>query len=212
MAGYCTLGEARAAGAVGADAAVQSAVDAASDLVDRYTGDVFSPRTLTVNASVDAEGGVTLGLRVRSITSITTDDNVTAIPGWTFSASSQRGAVDRVQLPSVGWSNVLINGYEPYNPDRLNRTYGRVLVTGSFGWDTVPTAVELATAHLAALLARPLIGEASAQVSDPEGNVIPAWPSQDSTDAVEPSLLRTTGSRKADLLLQPFKRVRLRAA
>ena len=217
MAGYCTLAQARAAGAAGDDAAVQAAVDEASELVDRYTGDVFEPRTLSVLANVSPDGRVSLGLRVRSVASVTDVASSTTWPTWQLATSADRGGLDELSLPGAGWSgNVLINGWEPYNrASWAARRPAQVRVEGSFGWDSAPTAVRLATAHLAAQLSQAAASSTqSASTTDPEGNVIPVVPpfDQESDDVPDSMQLRTTGSRRADALLTPYKRVRLRAA
>jgi hypothetical protein len=220
---YCSLADARNVGAVGSDTMVEAAIREAMDRADRFTDDLFSPRTLTVTALVQPDGRAFLPYRVTSPEGITTvedaDADVTySAAAWRAYSSATPGDVDSIGIgASYVGSNILVNGLEPWN--RSYRGQGRVRVTGQFGWATTPSGVRWATAHLAAIISASMRPDddnnpatptpETAATVDPEGNVIPVVPpfSQEG-DQVEydPSVAqRTTGSRRADALLIPYR-------
>lgn len=221
---YCTIGEARAAGAIGDDDMVMAAILRAQDRVNRFCQDRFTPRVMTVVARVNGDGRAFLPYRLTStagVTSVTDADAVDvtyAVGTWRAYSSSEPGEVDAIGLgrDHVG-TNILIHGLEPWAPRSQYR--GRIRVTALFGWQTPPAGVEYATAHLAALIARAVRPDddnnpttpppETAYVADPEGNVLPVVPpftdDGDQELGEDPSAMRTTGSRKADALLIPFR-------
>lgn len=223
---YCTVGEARAAGAVGDDAHVGAGIAYAMARVDAFTGDYFEPRALTVVARVGGDGRALLPYRLTTtagVTSVTDHDTGTDLTAesWRAYTSADLGDVDAIGIgPAHRGYNILVNGMEPWSRYRLPR---RVRVTGQFGWDTVPAQVEFATAHLAALWTKANRADDDADPEtplpqdttsvDPEGNVIPVVPpftgDEDTDPQVDPSSRRTTGSRKADAMLIDFRRDRL---
>ena len=68
---YATLEQARAAGAVGDDAAVLGALATARTLIDRYTASVWEPTPATIVARVGGDATALLPWPVRTITSVT---------------------------------------------------------------------------------------------------------------------------------------------
>jgi hypothetical protein len=228
---YCSLAQARDAGATGTDVEITAAITAAASRVNRYTGELFEPTTLTLQLLVDTSGVARVGLRVRTVSSVSwlgvpTPIDPTAI---VVSSSSVRGARDEIRVAgSLSWADVTVLGAEPWNGGYANLSTAAeptVLVTGSFGWDAPPLEVVQATAILAAMLRGadrtpdPAGEPAAATLADPEGNVLPVVPPFTSSDvehAVEAASRvrsRTTGDVQADALLSPFVRepVRLRA-
>jgi hypothetical protein len=221
---YCTLAEARAAGAVGDDAAVTLAITQAEALVENYTGDFFSPRVLTVVARLGGDGRAMLPYRVTAADSITAvadadGDTSYAAGVWRTYTSSVEGDVDAVGLgrDHVG-TNVLVVGLEPWAPAAAYR--GRLRVTGTFGYVTPPVAVSMATAWLAAKITQstrldddgnPLTPlPQTATTTDPEGNVLPVVPpfqDSDDVDLIPGATGGSTGSRKADRILAPYRRI-----
>jgi hypothetical protein len=222
---YCTLAEARAAGAVGDDTAVDKAVREAMARVDRFTGDRFSPRVMTVVARVGGDGRAMLPYRLTSRGSVTEvrdtlSDAVLAGSTWRAYSSSVDGEADAIGLGRrhVG-SNILILGLEPWAAGDPN--WDKVEVTATFGWANTPASVEWATAKIAAAVSRQFVdpdpddnpatpAPTTQAIADPEGNVLPVVPpftSEDGTD-VEPDVAqaRTTGVRQADALLIPYRR------
>lgn len=222
---YCTLDEARAAGAVGDDAAVTLAIARAQSSVEDFTGDLFEPSTRTVVARLGADGRAMLPYRVTDPAgsyTVTDHDGVAATPyaAGTFRmfSSAVEGDVDAVGLGSA-WagSNVLVYGMEPWA--RPRNWQGRVRVSGQFGWDVCPEGVTAATAMLAAHLSRDItpdpdgnpatpLPQTATQV-DPEGNVIPVVPPFGEGEDSTATARRTTGHRAVDALLVPYQRVPL---
>jgi hypothetical protein len=219
---YCTLTEARNAGAVGDDEQVAGAIQAAMARVDTFTSQRFSPREMTVVAQVQPDGRAFLPYRVTSPTSIDTVEDVDtattyAAEVWRAYSSATPGDVDSIGV-GVGYvgSNILVNGLEPWN--RTMRATGRVRVTGQFGWAVTPPAVRWATAHLAGIITRAVRPDddgdpltptpETAVTADPEGNVLPVVPPFTDDDLVDYDPVtagRTTGSRKADAALMPYR-------
>lgn len=225
---YCTLEQARSAGATGSDDEVTAAIVHASDRVARYTGDLFTPTDQTRQVRVDGDGIARLRLRIRSITSVTWVGASAPIEpsSYVVSSSTTIGGTDTIALyGALSWADVTVLGAEPWAGGWANLSGTRepsVVVVGSFGWDAVPPDVALATALVAAELRRDDAvtdaGETAGTVADPEGNVIPTAPPFGEPDADVVSLQarvrhRTTGVVKADAMLAPYVRepVRIRA-
>lgn len=209
---YCTVGEARAAGATGTTQEVEEAIVAATERVDAFTGDYFTPRLLSVVATVGGDGRAMLPYRVTTpegVTTVEDADTGTALGVGLYRVftSATPGEVDAVGI-GRGWAgtNVLVVGLEPWAE---RPTYGRVRVTGLFGWGDTPPAVEFATAHLAADIAKTTDARSSTGEVDPEGNVVPVVPPFASPDPEwDGQWSNSTGSRKADALLVPYRRTR----
>lgn len=222
---YCTLAEARAAGAVGTDAQVQEAIANAAVRVEAFTGDFFEPRVLTVVARVGGDGRAFMPHRVTSATAVTEvkDADTATVLGtqaWRTYSSVMTGEVDAVGVgPAHRGYNILVNGMEPWNRYNLPQ---RIQVTGTFGWATPPTAIHIATAMLAAEWTKAHRGDEDGNPAtpnvidttsaDPEGNVIPVVPpfgtDGESTFLDAVSSRRTTGNRRVDALLVDYRRDR----
>jgi hypothetical protein len=221
-AAYCTLAEARAAGATGPDVDVQRAIAEAQSRVDRFTRDRFSPRTMTVVARVGGDGRAMLPYRLTSREAVTevrdlAANTVVATTSWRAYSSSVEGEVDAIGLgrPHVA-TNILVLGLEPWNTSRLD--WEHVEVTGTFGWAVTPPSVEWATARIAAMVSHEWLPDTdndpetpapeTAVIADPEGNVLPVVPpfSDEEEAAADVAGQRTTGDRKADAALIPYRR------
>lgn len=227
---YCTLAEARAAGAIGDDTAVDRAVREAQDRVDRFTGDRFTPRTMTVVARVGGDNRALLPYRLTTRDSVTEvrdnrTDTVLATSMWRAYSSSVNGEVDAIGLgrDHVG-TNILVVGLEPWSSGGTG--WDKVEVTGTFGWAVTPHSVEWATARVAGVVSREWIDPdpddnpatptpTTQAIADPEGNVLPVVPpfvSEDGSGQPDAAGERTTGDRQADAALIPFRRNQLQIA
>lgn len=225
---YCTVAQAKTAGATGTDAEVSAAIVAASARVDRFTADQFTPGTLTVVGTAAPDGTVLLRRRVRSVTSVSVVGGYggpasALVPstGYMVLSSATPGQVDALILGGRGVADALVVGAEPWNggyAGLLGSAWatGQVSITGSFGWDAPPPEVVGATALLAAHLGGAgvtgldptMAGGASPDV-DEEGNV-----TRVSVTAPGPELgaRRTTGLETADAILAPYVRSQVRLA
>lgn len=224
-AAYCTWAEARAAGAVGDDAAVDRAIQEAMSRVDQFTGERFSPRTMTVVARVGGDGRAMLPYRLADRDSITevrdvVTDTVLEATTWRAYSSAVDGEVDAVGFGRrhVG-INILVVGLEPWATS--SGTWDRVEVTGVFGYAITPSTVEWATARIAAAVSREWLDDdpddnpatpppETSVIADPEGNVLPVVPpfteDQGGLADVDVTGTRTTGDRQADAALLPYRR------
>lgn len=221
MSSYCTLDEARSAGARGNDAEVTDAIVEASERVERYTSELFEPTPLTIEAVVDSDGLAWLRRRVQSITSVTWQGAPTpvAASAYRVSSSANIGGRDTVAMyGDLSWADVTVLGAEPWNGGWANLSAGRepvVVVVGVFGWDEPPSAVRRATARIAAKLRADDVltddASSSGNATDAEGNVLPVVPpfDTDAEDAVNARAVvrsRTTGVLEADVELSPYVR------
>lgn len=224
---YCTLAQARAAGANPTDdAAVTAAIAAAKDRITRYTGELFEPTAaLTVVADVGHNGVAPLRYRVRTIASVTPvlPPGSSAWPSsaWVVHSSRTPGDYDGLQLAfGAGGYDDLVVGAESYNGGWVN-LLGRagearqLAVVGDFGWDSPPLEVQQAAARLAALLApTPWAPQTNAegdlQGVPPGDETTPATPE----DAAPPSAPgeRTTGDPVADELLRDLVKRRVKVS
>lgn len=220
---YCTITQARVQGAVGSDLQVQESIERAMDRVDRFTGERFSPRIMTVQTRVHPDGRAFLPHRLTNALSVTevadsATGNTYAAASWHATSSNIPGQVDAVGI-GVGWvgANILVNGLEPWN--RTIHGEGTVDVTATFGWLQTPLGVQEATALLAAAISHTLRPDPdndpstplpqTATTTDPEGNVIPVVPPFKADEDDAAVLLaggRSTGLRAADGLLVPYRR------
>jgi hypothetical protein len=218
---YCTVAEARAAGARGSTRDVEAAIVAATSRVDDYTGDRFTPRVMTVVARVGGDGRAMLPYRLLdadSVTEVVDHDGDVTLAASTYRVYSSRfqGDVDAIGVgrSHVG-TNILVVGLEPWADTDPWSGGGRLRVTATFGWEQTPVAVSMATAMLAAAATKvdvePGHTGSTADSTDPEGNVIPVVPpfAVDVDDVPVAERTRTTGSRKADALLAPYRRTRV---
>lgn len=220
MSNYCSLDDARSAGATGSDAEVTAAIVEASERVERYTSDVFAPTTLTLQADVDNEGVAWLRKRIRSITSVTWvgAPAPVAVSAYRVNSSTLIGGRDTIAMyGDLSWADVTVLGAEPWNGGwaNLSRTQA-IIVVGEFGWDAPPAAVTRATAHIAAKIRDDDVLTDSASPggtsTDAEGNVLPVVPPFNEDEA-ETKLQqaavvrsRTTGVLAADVALAPYVR------
>lgn len=208
---YCTVAEARAAGATGTDGEVEAAIGTARVLIDRYTGSVWEPTPALVVAIVAPDGSALLPWPVRAIESVTVVGSPVALPdgAWRALSSLTRGQVDAVLVGAGRAADILVVGAEPWRggyaallSGALGGT-GQVEVLGTFGPDHPPVEVRDAAAALAAWRQKggtllPVTGPDT----DDEGNVVSVTVNM----AAAPVRSRTTGLPGADALLAPLIR------
>lgn len=220
---YCTVAEARAAGAVGTDEQVEGAIRTAGELIDRYTGTVWAEVTATIIARVSADGTAILPLPVAAVTAVRFDGASSDLAPTAYRATSslELGGVDALLVGAGRGSNVLIAGAEPWNGGYANLYGGyrlgtKVRVTGLFGPPETPPFIRDAAAALAAWLTTggSLVPPSpstppnpNAVDTDDEGNVLSI-----TVDATAPvPNARTTGLATVDAVLAawvvPFMRI-----
>lgn len=211
---YCTLQQARDAGAVGTDAEVGDAISEARRLIDRYCADGFTPTPMTLAAIVGGDGTALLPRRVRQVTRVAPVGSSTPLATTAYRVLSSRmlGQVDAVVIGGYGrGGDALIAGAEPWNGGWSNLingfATGQIEVTGVFGWDTPPLPVQAAAALLAAKLTTGTLdtGGAGPDV-DEEGNVVVVTAS----GVTPPATSSSTGDAGADALLFGHRNVRVR--
>ncbi|MET7560566.1 hypothetical protein ABZS95_10215 [Streptomyces sp. NPDC005479] len=210
---YCTVEQARTAGATGTDAEVAAWISAATERITAYTQQLFEPTPLVVVADVAPEGVVLLPRRVRSVTSVTPvvdADDAPSLPSsaWRVTSSDVLGSVDAVHLRWGGYDD-LVAGAESYNGGYrgLFERWGmeQARITGEFGYDEVPALVSQACALLAAhIQAQAVPSDADAAQApgldtDDEGNNVRITDEAQETTPVSPS--SSTGSTQVDALL-----------
>lgn len=153
---YCTVELARERGAKGDDAAIEAAILAAGDLIDRYTGRVWAPVDAVVIARPAPDGTAFLPWQVDAVTEVRVLGAPTALALTAFSVTSSKvyGGVDAVHLGGGAWADPLIAGAEPWAGGWANLLRGveRVQVTGTFGPDETPAVIRDAAAALAVWL------------------------------------------------------------
>ncbi|MFD5058254.1 hypothetical protein [Streptomyces sp. NPDC058394] len=210
---YCTVEQARTAGATGTDGEVAAWISAATERITAYTQQLFEPTPLVVVADVAPEGLVLLPRRVRSVTSVTpvvADDDAPSLPSsaWRVTSSDVLGSVDAVLLRWGGYDD-LIAGAESYNGGYrgLFERWGleQARIAGEFGYAEVPPLVAQACALLAAHIqaqAAPSDADAAQDPGldvDDEGNNVRIEDDAEETTPVSPSA--STGSTQVDALL-----------
>ncbi len=205
---YCTLPEARAAGATGTDAEVTAAIVAATARVDRYTGEIWETRPgVTVRARFGGDGVALLPRRVQTVDMVTFAGATSPLTASAYRvrSSAVMGDVDAVEWVSgLGDWNDLVVGAERWNGGWANLGGGsrnQVLVTGTFGHKATPQPVTQATALLAAAIRTGGLPPAG---TDLEGNP---------NGLADPNLTPAgsgTGLTAADELLRPLRRAPLR--
>lgn len=208
---YCTIEQARAAGATGSDEFVASCIVDARELIDQYTGDMFEPTVATIVARVAPDGTAQLPVQVRSVSAVRVVGATVALPesGYLVLSSSVRGQIDAVVLGGGGRSDILVVGAEPWNggySGLVDGRTGQVAVTGLYGHETPPVRVRDCAAVLAASRSTgatsmsvpgPAVGVPD---TDDEGNAVSI-----TVDAEAPRA-RTTGNAAVDVALGPFVR------
>lgn len=214
--GYCSVAQARAAGAEGSNAAVQAAIASAELRVNRYTGVTWGRRSRTVVVTVGDDGRALLPAPIDTAQTIavravgaTSDLAPTA---YQVTSSDVQGQLDAIYL---GWggSDPLVVGAEPWSGGWAGFLAGlqQVQVTATMG-EVIPPEVADATALLAANITGGTspgtpVGTADLDADD-EGNAVTISPAADPAEAVR---TRSTGLALADDLLEPLvvRRVRV---
>lgn len=208
---YCTIEQARQAGAVGSDPAVAEAIVDARELIDRFTGDVFEPTTIAVTARVAPDGTAHLPLTVRTVSSVRAVGAGVDLPGTGYLVLSSmiRGQIDAVILGGASQSDILVLGAEPWAggySNLLGHAPAQIVVTGLFGRDAPPVAVRDCAAVLAAARTLGKLSVVNAgrgtgvPDTDDEGNAVSITVSTDTP------LASSTGLPEVDTALGPFVR------
>jgi hypothetical protein len=210
LAGYCSIAQARAAGATGTDQQVADAIVAARKRIDRYCSDTFAPTRMEVVTNVRADGTALLHRRVRSVETVTPVGRDTPVTEGAYLVTSSRtpGQVDAVLFGAGGErGDALIVGAEPWNGGWANLigslATGQIEVVGSFGWDETPAEVITASASLAALITGG--GAGVGPDVDDDGNVVRV-----TAAPIEEARGQTTGNAAVDAQLQHLRDDRVR--
>lgn len=205
---YCTIEQARNAGATGTDAEVTTAIAEASEMIDEYCNEWFDPRAAqTIVAEFGANGVAVLARRVRAITSVTYVGSTSALAASSYRmrTSATVGDIDAVEMLGAGaGSDILVAGAEPWNGgwSNLSAPGRRISVVGDFGYAAVPAAVTRACAILAAFFSNNPGGggESTAGVKSLS---VEGYRVEYSDEA---TAMTTTGVLEVDRLLAPFRR------
>lgn len=211
LAGYCSIAQARAAGATGTDQQVADAIVAARTRIDRYCSDTFAPTRMEVVTNVRADGTALLHRRVRSVESVTAVGASSSVASGAYLVTSSRtpGQVDAVLFGAGGErGDALIAGAEPWNGGWANLigslATGQIEVVGSFGWDEPPIEVVTASAALTAQITGG--GAGVGPDVDDDGNVVRV-----TAAAVEDETRgQTTGVPSVDAQLSHLRSQRVR--
>ncbi len=218
---YGTIADAITAGADPNDPALASALSAADERIERFTGEVFTPdasdRTTIVRC---LDTGWVSSPYVRSVVSVTFEGATSALPTSAYRVSQ---GVLRILAGYSTLADPLVAGAEPWSGGWANLlgvlTPERVQVVGRFGLDTVPYEVRRASA----LIAASIVPKQYQPQADDEGNPAGVVPVSDAGSQQDPRpervatpvgvdrgyaarLERTTGVAEADRLLIPFMR------
>jgi hypothetical protein len=214
---YCTTADAIAAGADPNDPALVTAMGAADERVERFTGEVFTPdaapRTVVLRV---LESGFVSAPYVRTVTSITFEGATATLPSTAYVVSN--GTI-RIIAGYAQYADAFIAGAEPWSGGWANIlgtiTPERVRVVGTFGLDATPYEVKRA----AALITAAIVPTSYVPQADAEGNPAGVAPVSDAGSQQSPTpesvasnggyahrLERTTGVAEADRLLRPFMR------
>lgn len=210
---YCSVEQARTAGATGTDAEVAAWISAATERITAYTQQVFEPTVMVVVADVAPDGLVLLPRRVRSVDYVQpvlseSDGSYIPLSAWRLTSADVLGQVDALYLAWGGYDD-LVTGAESYNGGWLGlwRQWGaeQVKVTGTFGYAEVPPLVAQACALLAAhVQAQAAPSDADSTQApglnvDDEGNNVRIENTDDDTEPLPPSA--STGNTQVDALL-----------
>lgn len=221
MSSYASIDEAKSAGATGTDVEIEAAIVEASERVERYTGELFTPSPLTIEAVVDGDGLAHMRKRIQTITSVTWLNAPQPVSSTAYRVSSSKtsGARDTIGMyGDLSWADVTVLGAEPWAGGwaNLSGREPRITVVGVFGWDAPPPAVRRATALIAARLRADdhstAGGDSTGTTTDTEGNVLPVEPpfmNDDNEDELLRGAVvraRTTGVLAADAELAPYVR------
>jgi hypothetical protein len=204
---YCTLAQARTAGAVGTDSDVNAAIMDATARVDRYTRTIFDTRALTVETDVGADGYARLPLPALTVATVAyagLGAFAPALPtsSYQLSQALRPGDTDSLQLIAGGFgfgSLDTVVGAESYRQGGTSYARRRIVITGTFGRASVPAAVTRAAALIAAAITG---GGTDGSAVNLEGDVDlpPRVPSLGGETA------DTTGLAEADALLRTYRR------
>jgi hypothetical protein len=208
---YCSITEARAAGATGSDPDVTQAIADAQERIDRYTGDTFESGNATVVATIGSDGVAVLPHKVQSVTSVTFVGATTALDtaAYRVRKSSTPGDIDAIEMAGYGYGqyayNDLIAGAERWNGGYANLAQPgrRITVVGSFGWAAVPAPVKRAAALLAAQITSAATGDEYAGVKSLSVEGYSVTFAADGT-------ISSTGLPEVDQLLTPYRRTKVR--
>lgn len=239
MATYCTIEQAKSAGARGSDAEITAAIERASLRVSRYTGETFEPVAKTKRVKLGRDGRALVHERIVSVTAVRWAgvQQPIGVDGYRVESSIVDGVQDAIVLAgSQSWADVTVLGAEPWaggwaGLSSQRRGDEKLDVEGTFGWATAPEDVAEATALVAAHLREgdELRDELPAEseqpnpiMTDDEGNVLPVVPPFENGTEYEVERAarlnsrarsRTTGVVEADVLLASYVRepVRFRA-
>ena len=179
---YCTIQEAKDAGATGTEDEIEAAIEAAEELIDAYTGDRFATTVMTVMGTY-SNGQILLPVRLQSISTVRfvghdTDVDTTA---YRLRTSATLGDIDALEWIGGG------SGYNGY----------RATVTGVFGYATTPWAVRRAAALIAAHLRKHPTGSPTAGIK--------AISVEGYTRQYGEGTTATTGVPEADELLRDYR-------
>ncbi|MGW1174556.1 hypothetical protein ACWD4P_12650 [Kitasatospora sp. NPDC002543] len=216
---YCTVAQARAAGCTGTDVEVAAWIAVAQQRVDAYCQQAFEPTDLTVSGEVGGEARILLPRRVRAVATVTlsagpgTTDYVVPPSAYRVTSSATLGQVDAVQLALYGFDD-LIAGAESYSggwPNLWRRWGTLASVAGSYGYETPPPGVALATAQVAVWVQAVTTGQGTPGGGiapgglrvDDEGNNVVIEPASGTEDGAAPPR-SGTGVTTADVLLAPY--------
>lgn len=216
---YCTVAQARAAGCTGTDQEVTGWILVAQQRVDAYCQQAFEPTDLTVSGEVGGDARILLPRRVRTVATVTlsagpgTVDYVVPPSAYRVTSSATLGQVDAVQLALCGFDD-LIAGAESYSGGwpALWRRWGTLAsVAGSYGYETPPPGVALATAQVAVWVQAVTTGQGTPGGGitpgglrvDDEGNNVVIEPDTGGEDGAAPPR-SGTGVTSADILLAPY--------
>lgn len=215
---YCSVEDAKSAGASGSDEEITAAILEASQRVTRYTSELFAPTPLTIECDVDNDGLAHVRKRIQSVASVTWTGapQPVAPTAYRVNSSTTVGGRDTIGMyGDLSWADVTVLGAEPWNGGwaNLSGRVPRISIVGVFGWDVPPPAVRRATALIAARIRRDdhvtEDGSPSGTAADTEGNVLPVVPPFNDDDELQKAAVvrsRTTGVLEADAELAPYVR------
>lgn len=207
---YCTETDVARYITVNGNADIAGAIEAATVIVNNYTGDIFELTSLTARAVTNRAGVARLPYTASTIDTVALPTGETLEAGaWTF--TGRRSSTVRLNGP-LPYAFTIV-GREPWATGR-NTANIELSITGTFGHDTVPMPVREATAMLAAFIIEQAGGGTSTGVAS---NAAPV-PSNVASITVEGYAvtyaasaagedIHSTGSFTVDKLLTPYRRI-----
>lgn len=176
---YCTIDQAKAAGASGTDTEIQAAIDQAKATIDLYCRETFEPTNAVLSVFVGADGQGRLSRWAASV-----EEGYLAVDGFT-------------------WSPVAEDWYYPYV------VAGEYHVPADIGSREVPVAVQRAAARLAAIYSPVVFTGQSDAEGNPIGRAPGSTLQDESDPAPPTLKAgggeRTTGDLVVDSWLEPYK-------